>query len=112
MDYLTDPHPDDSFVKTYSSDPYQDRSRLRDAGVDPDSIPDGDLHYLGSSHFLGTGGDLHGYDDLTQSMEMLDDAGDVVMDVSSLTLTSDGHVGGRCARKGSEGQTEDRCLRG
>lgn len=118
MDYFAYAHPDDAYGKSYSSsDAFPDRTRMHDADVvDPDSMPDSDrdahaysrfpgaesdLHYLDSaqfppqSEFLGGTGDLHGLDDLTQSMELLDDSGDVLMDTSTLTLTSDGHTGGR-----------------
>lgn len=109
VDYLAYPHPDDA---------YPDRSRIPDPDVaDPDSIQDSDRdahayprypgaendlqHYLDASQFppqsefLGGGGDLHGLDDLAQSMELLDDSGDVLMDTSTLTLSSEGHTGGR-----------------
>ena len=119
MDYFAYTHPDDAYGKPYSSssDAYPDRTRMHDADVvDPDSMPDSDrdahaysrfpgaesdLHYLDSaqfppqSEFLGGTGDLHGLDDLTQSMELLDDSGDVLMDTSTLTLSSEGHTGGR-----------------
>lgn len=117
VDYFAYTHPDDAYGKSYSSDAYPDRTRNPDADVaDPDFMPDSDrdshayprfpgaesdLHYLDSaqfppqSEFLGGNGDLHGLDDLTQSMELLDDSGDVLMDTSTLTLSSEGHPGGR-----------------
>lgn len=104
--------PDESYSKPDPTDTYSDRNRLHDPDADVDADVDvddadpdallrnGDLHYLDPSQFtthtefLDADGGLHGFDELTQSIDLINDPGDVIMDTSTLILSAEGHSGG------------------